>query len=304
MSGLQGCRLAIASLLLIGFACGRDPQPERAEGRLLVLASILPLADFVRQVGGDNVLVSALVPPAASPHTFEPTPSQLRQVSRADILVLNGIGLEYWSEDILSAAENPDLLVVVASRGIELLEDRDHEHFGNPHEHDGGGNPHVWLSPRNAMHQVEVIRDALIDRDPNRSDAYRFNAASYLRELGSLDLEIKARVETFSSRRFIAYHAAWSYFARDYGLEQAAVVETTPGREPSPGEIASIIDTARSIGARAIFAEPQFSTKAADTIAEESGARVLFLNPLGVPPENRYIDLMRYNLAEISKALR
>ncbi|HTS53097.1 MAG TPA: metal ABC transporter substrate-binding protein, partial [Burkholderiales bacterium] len=107
----------------------------------------------------------------------------------------------------------------------------------------------------------------------------------------------------FSQRKFIAFHAAWAYFARDYGLQQAAVIERTPGREPSPAEIADIIRTARAIGTRAIFAEPQFPANAARAIAEESGASVLLLDPLGKPPAT-YLDLMRSNLAQISKALR
>jgi len=297
MSKLTCCLITVVSLLLVGFGCSREPAPAGVVGRLLVVTSIQPLADFVRQVGGEDVQVAALVPPAASPHTFEPTPSQLQQVRHAHILVLNGIGLEYWADDLISAADNPDLVVLTASRGIEVLE-------GHDHGHGGGGNPHVWLSPLNAMHQVQAIRDALIGVDPDRSDHYRMNADAFLGELRLLDQEIKDRVATFATRRFIAFHAAWSYFARDYGLEQASVIERTPGHEPSPAEIAAIIQTARSIKARAIFAEPQFSPKAAETIAEESGARVLFLNPLGVPPENSYLDLMRYNLGEMAKALK
>jgi zinc transport system substrate-binding protein len=212
--------------------------------------------------------------------------------------------LEYWADKLISAANNPDLLVVVASEGQEILEGHEHGDEGEDHGHGGGGNPHVWLSPRSAMLQVQVIRDALIQKDPERSASYRANAEAFLGELKSLDLEIRDSVAAFSTRRFIAFHAAWAYFARDYGLEQAAVVERTPGHEPSPSEIARIIQTARAIEAKAIFAEPQFSTKAAETIAEESGAKVLFLNPLGLPPENRYLDLMRYNLGEISKALK
>ena len=109
---------------------------------------------------------------------------------------------------------------------------------------------------------------------------------------------------TFSSKKFIAFHPAWVYFAQRYGLEQAAVIETTPGKEPSPAEIAEIVKTARAIGAKAIFAEPQFSPKAAEVIAAESGAEVLFLNPLGEPPDFSYLDTMRYNVGEMEKALK
>jgi zinc transport system substrate-binding protein len=265
------------------------------DDRLLVVASILPLADFARQVGGDRVQVEVLVPAGASPHTYELLPSQLGAVSRARLLVLNGIGLEYWAADLITAAENPALSVVTTGNSLALIADA---------AHDLSGNPHVWLSPLNAGHQVELIRDALIEADPAGEAVYQANADSYLGELAALDAEIREAVAGFASRRFIAFHSAWVYFARDYGLEQAAVVERTPGAEPSPAEIAAIIQTAKAIGARAIFAEPQFSPKAAEVIAEESNAQVLFLNPLGLPPDYRYLDLMRSNLGEMAKALK
>jgi len=276
-------------------ACSRVLTPPLASDQILVLASILPLADFTRQVGGDRVQVETLVPPGASPHTYELTPAQLQAVSRAKALVLNGMGLEYWADKVISAANNPNLVVVKTAEGLDII-------AGD--EHTPGANPHVWLSPRNAIHQVEMIRDTLSQADPAGVDTYRANADRYTGELSALDREIRDTVAMFRNRKFIAFHAAWVYLARDYGLEQAAVVETTPGKEPSPAEVAEIVRTAQAIGAKAIFAEPQFSSKAAAVIAEESGAQVLFLNPLGRPPDYRYLDLMRYNLNEMSKALK
>jgi zinc transport system substrate-binding protein len=283
--------------LLIGLALtlGLAARGADAGNKLLVAASILPLADFARQVGGDRTDVETLVPPGASPHTYELTPAQLELVSHARVLVLIGVGLEFWADKMISAAHNPQLFVVRTAEGLNILaSDAD----------DPGGNPHVWLSPVNAIHQVDMIRDALMRTDPAGSDTYRANAARYIGELRALDKEIRSTVATFSQRKFIAFHAAWVYFARDYGLQEVAVVESTPGREPSPADIAGIIRTAKAIGAKAIFAEPQFSQKAAQVIAEESGAKVLLLNALGQPPSYRYLDLMQYNLAQMSRALR
>jgi len=284
--------LLLASILT---ACSGAAAPAPAGSRLLVTVSILPLADFARQVGGERCQVETLVPPGASPHTYELTPAQLKSVSQARVLVLNGVGLEFWADKIVSAANNPNLIVVQTAEGLNVIAgDKD----------EPGGNPHVWLSPLNAMHQVEMIRDALIRADSAGAETYRANAARYTGELRALDKEIRDAVATFSTRKFIAFHAAWVYFARDYGLEQAAVIERSPGQEPSPAEIAGIVKTAKAIGAKAIFAEPQFPTKAAEVIAAESGARVLLLNPLGLPPDYRYLDLMRYNVGEMSQALK
>jgi len=258
--------------------------------------AIAPLANFARQVGGEQVQVIILVPPGASPHTYELTPSQVEQVSRARLLALNGVELEYWAEKLTQSVNNPKLIVVDSSKGIDILQG-DH--------HEPGGNPHIWLDPKNAVVQVENIRDALVEADPAHADSYRSNAGRYVGQLLSLDQEISGEVATWSDRQFIAFHPAWVYFARRYGLVQAAAIEESPGREPSPAEVAEIVETARRIGARAIFAEPQFSAKAAQTIAEESGAQVLFLDPLGASLDDpSYLRLMRHNVAQMAKALR
>ncbi len=282
----------LASLLP---SCGGSGKPEPQDTRMQVVASILPLADFARQVGGDRLRLEVLIPAGASPHTYELTPEQLKAVSRAKVLILNGVGLEFWADKVISAAGNPNLDVVTASDGIRIL-------AGD--EDSPGGNPHTWLSPKNAMVQAEKIRDAFIKADPAGMEIYRRNADRFEQELRDLDQDIRNAVAGFSNRRFISFHSAWPYFAADYGLEEAASVESRPGQEPSPAEIAAIVRKAKQLKAKAIFAEPQFSTRAAEAIAEECGARVLLLNPLGQPPDYSYIKTMRYNLGQMSLALR
>lgn len=286
--------VAMMALVVLGSCASQSLAPSE---ETLVAVSIAPLADFVRQVGGDRVQVELLVPPAASPHTYELVPSQLRALSQARLLVLNGVGLEFWSDKVVAAAGNPDLQVVDTSVGLEIL-------AGDEHEDHASGNPHVWLSIPNAIHQVQRIRDALSEADLAGAEVYSDNAERYIAELEALHADFLQRAAAFSSRQIVTFHASWDYFARDYGLEVAAVVETTPGKEPSPAEIQDLVETAKRIGARAIFAEPQFSPKAAEVIAAESGAQVLFLNPLGFPPDYNYVDMMRANFAEVERALK
>ncbi len=275
---------------MIGFAW----ESAFGASRILVAVSIEPLADFTRQVGGPDVDVITLVPAGASPHTYELKPSQVAQVSRARLLVLIGAGLEYWARDLVKAVANPRLEVIDTSKGIPLIG------AGR-----SGANPHIWLDVRQAMIQVRDIEAGLISVDPTRAEEYRSRAANYLKQLSALDEEIAREAKTWKSREFIAFHPAWVYFARRYGLKQAAVIEQSPGREPSPAELAIIVDTAKRIGARAIFAEPQLSSKAADTVAQETGAQVLFLDPLGSSLTDRsYILMMRYNVAQMAKALK
>ncbi|OFX17759.1 MAG: hypothetical protein A2Z18_01840 [Armatimonadetes bacterium RBG_16_58_9] len=268
-----------------------------SSNRMVVAASISPLADFAKKVGGDLVEVELLVPAGASPHTFQLTPQQMNTLSKASVLILNGVGLEFWADKAISAADNPNLKVVRTADGLDIIDDVDEEHGK-------GGNPHVWLSPVCAISQVKAIRDAFIEADPQHKYSYAANAAHFIGQLEQLDSEIRRQVESFSTNKFVAFHPAWVYLARDYGLVQAAVIEKSPGVEPSPSEASDVVRTVRKIEARAIFAEPQFSPKVAEVIAQESGARVLILDPLGKPDDYDYIKMMRANLKQMAEALR
>jgi len=292
---VQGSVILLTVSLLAGLAgCGgpRD-RASAGTGKLVVVASIPPLADFASKVGGERVRVETLVQPGISPHTFEPTPAQLVAVSHAAVLVINGVGLEPWADELIDAAANTKLKVVKTAEGLPIIDEREHAPGHTV------GNPHCWLDPQYAVHQVEHVRDALLAVDPDAADVYRGNADRFISELRELDQQIAAQVGQFQTTRFVAQHAAWAYFAQRYGLVEAAVVETTPGREPSPGEIAEIVRTVRETGVRAIFADAQLSRKAAEAIAAESGAKVVVLDPLG----SDYLTMMRENVRRMGEGL-
>ncbi len=284
--------IVTVSLLLALAGC----QVLPVEAKLKVVASIFPLADFVSNIGGEKVEVITLLPTGASPHTYEPKPRQVKEIARAKVFVKNGLGLEFWAEKVVRAAANPNLMIIDASEGISPIGD----------EHHGGANPHVWLDPVLARQQVKNITQALIQADPVNKEFYEKNAAQYLASLEALDKKIRETVTNFSIREFIAFHPAWTYFAQRYGLVEAATIEEAPGKEASPAHIKNVIDTAKKLGVKAIFAEPQFNPKAAKRIAEEVSAQVLFLDPLGGPElkdRNSYLKLMSYNLEQMNEAM-
>jgi zinc transport system substrate-binding protein len=290
--------IVAVTALLGGIACER----QASSGKLTVVATIFPLADFVKNVAGDKVEVVTLLPAGASPHTYEPTPGDMKAVARATLLVVNGAGLDFWVEKLKKGAGDNlvevDTSVVLAEEGL-LLSGDDHD--------EGGVNPHYWLDPVLAQKQIETIASALAVADPDNKDFYLDNAASYIRELKSLDKEIGETTGEFSVREFISFHASWTYFAKRYDLVEAAVIEEAPGKDPTPDEQGRIIDLARELNVKAIFAEPQFSTKVADAIAEDSGVNVLMLDPIGGPGlEGRdgYIALMEYNVGQMGKAMK
>ncbi|MDY6793804.1 MAG: metal ABC transporter substrate-binding protein [Actinomycetota bacterium] len=291
--------LAIATLLLIGTTgCG---EGDEGSERLKVAADIMPLADFCNNVGRELVEVEMLIPAGASPHNYELTSEQMKFLSGADMLVLNGLDLTPWAEDIFDKVDNPDMVRVRAAEAVpapDLIE-----------ASDGAYDPHVWLDPELAVHQVEAIRDGFVEADPDNGEIYRENADACIDELRGLSEYIGGEVSTFTRRKFVSFHPAWSYFARRYGLEQVGVVEELPGKEPGVGEIADLVELIRAEGVEVIFTEPQFNPKAAEVIAEESGADVVLksLDPLGDPDDEEkdtYVKFMKNDVGIMAEAMR
>ncbi|MEW6552983.1 MAG: metal ABC transporter substrate-binding protein [Actinomycetota bacterium] len=285
------------------------------DGRLKVAADIVPMADFCEQVGGDLVEVETMVPPGASPHSYELTTGQMRFLEEAEVLVTVGMDLDPWAEEVFADVVDVSTARVVAGEAVpaeELIAAGDE---GSGPEQETGGHerglydPHVWLDPVLAMGIVEAIGEGLAEADPAHAAAYRANAEDYIRNLAELDAEIAEKAALFSRREFVAFHSSWVYFARRYGLEQVGVIEELPGKEPSAGEIADLVALVEAGGVGVIFAEPQFSPRAAEAIAEESGGRVVvkILDPLGDPddPEyDTYLKMMRRNVEVMGEALR
>jgi zinc transport system substrate-binding protein len=289
--------LLIVLLLVTPAWGGTTPLP--------VAASIFPLADVVRQVGGERVRVLTILPPGASEHTFEPTPSQLRQASTARLYVRVGAGLDPWSDKLMAGNM---VRRVTATDGIALLPVTAEEDAADHHQESGGGDPHVWLDPILVRdHLLPALVKALSELQPTDAPFFRANAERFSRQLTLLDADYRRTIATFSQKEFIAMHSAWGYMAKRYGLRQVAAIEPSPGKEPSPRFLVSIVRLARSHRVTTIFAEPQLSAKSAQVIAAEINGQVLLLDPIGgegVAGRDGYIPLMRYNLQVMSGGMR
>jgi len=297
-------------LVLLGIAWG-----GATAGKIPVAASILPLGDFCRHLGGEQVEVQVLVPPGASPHVFEPPPSVIIRAAQARVFVYTGGGLEPWADKLLRSRGPGNLEVVEAIQGLPLIrevEEGHHseaapeEHEGQDHHHHGAGNPHVWLDPVLAQSICRQITAALIKVDPEHRAVYEANLQSYLKELESLHQEIARRVGAWRVHDFVCFHPAYTYFARRYGLRQVGVIELSPGREPTPRHLQKIVAAIKKYGIKVVFAEPQLNPRVAEVIAREAGIKVLFLDPMGGKPPygGDYLKLMRYNLAILDEAMK
>lgn len=303
--------LLAASLLIAGACLAGCGTSRGEEGRLKVAADIFPMADLCRRIGGDLVEVETMVPPGTNPHAFELTTGQMRFLSEADVLVTVGLDLTPWAEGIFEKAGNPDLVVVKAGESlpeedlIPALDDVGHGDEGGHGVHD----PHVWLDPELAALMVEAISGAFAAADPANSETYESNAAACVEELRRLDAHIRDEVAGFRARKFVSFHSSWVYFARRYGLEQVGVIEELPGKEPSAGEIAELVEMIRAQGVTAVFAEPQYSSRAAEAVAESAGGgvTVVTVDPLGDPedPEaDSYVEMMKRAVRAMGEALK
>jgi len=271
-----------------------------------VVVSIHPLSDITKQIGKDKIIVKTLLPPAASPHTFEPTPKQMMELHDAKIFFKIGAGLEFWADRIVKAASNKNLLVVDLSKDMPLIYGT-HKH-GHKHKHAGqAADPHFWLDPVLTKNIVDRIASTLIKMDAPNKKFYADNAEIYKKELDKLNEEIIQKVGKFKTKEYVTFHPAWNYFSKRYGLRVIGVIEEAPGREPAPGDVARIINDLKKSDTRVVFAEPQFNPKIAEAIAKEANAKVLFLDPIGAsnaPDRDSYLKLMRYNIAQMERAMK
>lgn len=295
---------AFAVLLLAALTIPRTAPAADGPGsaeKLQVVAGIIPLADFALQVGGGHVEVALLVTPGQNPHVASLKPSQLALVSRARLLVLNGLGLEFWAERLIEAQNNPGLIVLRCGEGLpkKLMQGSTPPSAKSP-----AIDPHVWLDPLLAMEQVKCLRDGLIRADPEHGEDYRENSSAYLQRLRLLHEDFTRNLTGTQLRTFFSFHGGYGYLARRYGLREIGVVEGFSDLEPSPARLAQVIRAIRTGGAGVIFAEPQFSDKAAKVIAEETGIEVAYLDPLGHSLEEGYLGMMRKNLTQLRKALK
>ncbi len=235
---------------------------------LQVTVSILPQKYFVERIGGQYVVPTVMVLPGESPATYEPKPEQLTALSEAKAYFRIGVVFENaWMDRF--AAVNDNMLIVDTREGANL---RSWE--GAPDKID----PHIWLSPVEVKVLARTIKDTLTELDPEHADTFQANLDSFIADIDALDADIRQTLEGVTDRKFMVFHPAWGYFARDYELEMIPI--EVGGQEPSAAELAALMSRAQEENIRFVFAQPEFSTKEAETIAQEIGGEVLLISPL------------------------
>lgn len=271
--------ILIVFILLFTIPSG-DGSNNQSHEKIGVIVTVAPQAEFVKKVGGERVEVTVMVPLGADPHTYEPLPKQMKDISEADMYAMVGSGIEFellWMEKIQGV--NPQMKVINSSQGIPLME--------STGENEEGTDPHVWVSPKNAKIMTENIYRELVMLDPDNENYYTKNKDKYLLQLDELDKNISSKLSNRNGTKIMVYHPAWAYFCRDYNIQQISIESL--GKEPTPQKIASLVDQARKEDIKVIFVTPQFSARNAEVIANEIGGRVIVIDNLS---EN-YIETMQ-----------
>ena len=287
--------LAAAAVLFCTLTPAAEPAVTPAP--LQVVATFSILADMVREVGGPAVEVSALVGPNADAHVFEPTPSDVRRMARADLVVANGLRFEGWIERLIKASGYRGQ-VVVASAGI------------TPLRLDGGADPHAWQNLANGQRYAETIRAALVAAAPARAAEINTRAAAYQQRLIALDQDTRSRIAALpeSRRRVITSHDAFGYFAAAYGVRFIAPRGWTTGSEPSAEAVARIVRQARETKASALLVENISDPRLIERIAREAGLKVggaLYSDALSAPgtAADTYVHLFEHNVRTLVEAM-
>ena len=270
------------------------------------VVSILPQETFLKKIGADKVNVSLMVQPGKSPHTYEPKPSQMKDISQADLYFSIGVEFEHvWLKKFQD--QNKKMLVVDMGEGIHKIEIAKHshshedeaikdEHKGHDHgddEHDEDNlDPHIWTSPSNVKVMAHNIYNQLVKIDSENTAYYKKNLETFLQEIEQTDKKIKEYLKnTPKHTKFMVFHPSWGYFAKDYDLEQFAI--ESGGKNPKPKQLAHLIDEAKEENVKAVFTAPEFSTKSAKQIAKEVGIPVIKVSPLSASWSENLIGLAK-----------
>ena len=303
--GRIGPKLALFMLLMIGLsACGGTGQPVSSttagmnstapgaspDTRVKVVVTLPVFTSMVQAIGGDRVTVTSIVPPGVEAHTYQPTPSNVRDVADARMVFVNGAGLEEWLRPLIESAGGERVPVYELSLGLTPVD----------------SNPHFWLDPTHAVHYAQRIAQGLSEHDLNGADHYRANLEKYTGEIQAFDDWAKGQIAEIPAerRKLVTFHDAYPYLASHFGLQLVGFVEKSPGREPSPQELTDLVNQIKAQQVPVIFAEPQFNPKLAETLASEAGIKTATLYS-DTPPEGQgYLEMMRSNVQNVVEGLR
>jgi ABC-type Zn uptake system ZnuABC Zn-binding protein ZnuA len=301
---------ALVAIATLGAAFAQSPSPEK----LQVVTSFLPIQSHTLAIVGDKADVKQLLGKDTGPHDFQLSPADVKTLSDADLLIINGAGIEEWLGELIKKSGNKNLVVVDTSKGIKLFESpeeieigHDHTHVldrEHSHSHGDGANPHIWLDPVIAKKQAANIADALQKADPSNASAYAENGKVYEAKLATLDSDYRSTLAPLPNKNLVTFHDAFPYLAARYKMNYVGAVSEFPEKDPTPKQLAALVDKIRSLKVGVLFAENGYAPGLLKKIAAETGAKVSELDTLevGQGTATAYLDRMGANLESLRKA--
>ena len=279
---MKNIKWLVLMALLFAFSC----QKQEEKPSPLLLASIHPYELILKQLVGNEFEVKCIIPPGASPHTWSPGPADLKNFNSASMILANGLGLETNLEK--NFAERKDVYIEAATllKDVIPLPEKElpaEEDVSEPieHHHQHAQNPHLWTSPSLMIRLIGFLEKELSTRFPNSAFVFKRNAQQMQKELENLTDKIKTERAQYISPAIITYHNAFHYFLQEFGIEELGFVQESPGKEPTPKELALLGNIIKEHNVKAIFLEPQMDRKAGETLAQEFSLELLTLDPLG-----------------------
>lgn len=305
-----GILLGLIGSMIIG--CGSSNNENVAKDdntKPSITVSIFPLKEFAEEIAGDKVEINCLVPNNMEPHDYEPRTKDFEKLINSDAFIYNGLGLEEWVTKVNESIKNENVLIVDSSKNVNYIkieENEDHSHENEEEDnHDHGPiDPHSWLSLKEAQAQSEVIKDTLVEIDPENKTYYEENYNTFKKKLEDLYNKYNEKFKTIQNKNFITGHAAFGYLCRDFGLEQKSVENVFGEGEPTPKQLENLINFCKENNIKTIFSESLASPKVSETLAAEVGAQVIPIYTLESQEDNKsYLEAMEYNLEQIYTCL-
>ncbi|HZO33202.1 MAG TPA: metal ABC transporter substrate-binding protein [Chloroflexota bacterium] len=302
---------ALIVALLLGFSSlfWAGPAPASAQTKLKVVATVAPITNIVLNVGGNRIDLEGIIAPGVDSHTFEPAPSDAVKLAGADLIVVNGLALEGHTIELAQANLKSGARILELGPNT-ITRDEWVFDFSFPEEN-GDPNPHVWMNPLHALKYAELVRDALVQMDAPNADYYRQNTERFRTRIEALDRAIVATVATIpeQNRKLLTYHDSFAYFAPRYGFQVIGAIQPSDFAEPSPREVAELIDQIRENQIPAIFGSEVFPSTVLEQIGRETGVRYLDTlrddDPPGEPGsrENTYVGMLQFDVQQLAMAL-
>ena len=307
--------LATALMLSVLFVVTGCKKEENNNEKISIVTTLFPQYDFARQIAKDKADIKLLLKPGTESHDYDPTPSDIITINKADIFIYTGENMEVWAHEIIKSIDNDKLNILDASKGIELIkseeeheeEIEEHEEEGNAHEYD----PHIWTSPKNAIKMVNNILDTLIKADPDNKSFYEKNAKEYIKKIEVIDSEIKEVVQNSEyDTIYFGGRFALLYFVKEYNLKYISAFDScSEETEPSAKLVTDIINEMKKNGAKTVFYEELTDPKAAKSIAEEIEGDTLLLHSChnlsskDFESGESYVSIMEKNIINLKKGL-